>query len=86
MHPRHPFPALHSADVFDQDGIEGGKGGGSHVHIRIQQRNGRKSLTTVAGLSPDLDLKKILKYLKKAYSTNGTIIEDAEAGAVIRTF
>ena len=52
--------------------------------IRIQQRNGRKSLTTVAGLSRDLDLKKILKYLKKAYSTNGTIIEDEEAGSVIQ--
>jgi translation initiation factor 1 len=37
----------------------------SHVHIRIQQRSGRKSLTTVQGLADDLDLKKILKALKK---------------------
>lgn len=34
---------------------------GNYVHIRIQQRNGRKSLTTVQGLASDLDLKKILK-------------------------
>ena len=39
--------------------------------IRIQQRNGRKSLTTVAGLSTDLDLKKILKYLKKVRLLTG---------------
>ncbi len=39
--------------------------GKNYVHIRIQQRNGRKSITTVAGLSPELDLKKILRALKK---------------------
>ena len=27
------------------------------VHIRIQQRNGRKTLTTVQGLSTEYDLK-----------------------------
>jgi translation initiation factor 1 len=36
---------------------------GNYVHIRIQQRNGRKSLTTVQGLANDLDLKKILKVI-----------------------
>jgi len=57
---------------------------GSYVHIRIQQRNGRKSLTTVQGLASDLDLKKILKYLKKKYNTNGTIVTDKEVGKVIQ--
>jgi hypothetical protein len=33
--------------------------------IRIQQRNGRKTLTTVQGLPNDLDLPKILKAFKK---------------------
>ena len=33
--------------------------------IRIQQRNGKKSLTTVTGLPADLDFKKILKAFKK---------------------
>jgi hypothetical protein len=37
----------------------------SIVHIRNQQRNGRKSLTTVAGLASDLDLQKILKCMRK---------------------
>lgn len=33
----------------------------SKVHIRVQQRNGRKCITTVAGLGEDLDVKRILK-------------------------
>lgn len=59
-----------SLDTFDDDGVgeqtlvkAGEKS--NYVHIRIQQRNGRKSLTTVQGLTIDLDLKKILKALKK---------------------
>jgi translation initiation factor SUI1 len=36
-----------------------------HKDIRIQQRNGRKTLTTVQGLPADLDQKKILKAFKK---------------------
>ena len=35
------------------------------VHIRIQQRNGRKTLTTIQGLSSEYDLKKILRACKK---------------------
>ena len=35
-------------------------------HIGIQQRNGRKTLTTVQGLDKAYDPKKILKAFKKA--------------------
>ena len=35
------------------------------VHIRIQQRNGRKTLTTIQGLSAEYDLKKIVRACKK---------------------
>ena len=35
------------------------------VHIRMQQRNGRKCITTVQGLNPELDMKKIVKAIKK---------------------
>ena len=55
----------------------------SKVHIRVQQRNGRKCVTTVQGLSDDLDLKKILKYVKRMFNTNGTCIK-AEEGDVIQ--
>eukprot|EP01083_Nonionella_stella_P104795 300777_1 len=47
----------------------------SRVHIRVQQRNGRKCVTTVQVLSDDLDLKKILKYVKKMLNTNGTVVK-----------
>jgi translation initiation factor SUI1 len=40
-----------------------------HVHIRIQQRNGRKTLTTVQGLSDDYDKKKIVRVCKKVKGT-----------------
>ncbi len=57
---------------------------GNYVHIRIQQRNGRKSLTTIQGLALDLDLKKIIKYMKHMFSTNGAIIKDDDVGSVIQ--
>ena len=48
---------------MDEDGKAGVQEG--LIHIRIQQRNGRKTLTTVQGISPDYDLKKIVKACKK---------------------
>ncbi|EPS36852.1 hypothetical protein H072_9640 [Dactylellina haptotyla CBS 200.50] len=54
------------------------------VHIRIQQRNGRKTLTTVQGLPKNYDPKRILKVLKKDFACNGNVVEDAELGEVIQ--
>ena len=54
------------------------------VHIRNQQRNGRKSITTITGLEDDLDLEKIVKYMRKIFSTNGTILQDDEMGDIIQ--
>ena len=52
-----PFAdAIKGSDDDVQDGL---------VHIRIQQRNGRKTLTTVQGLSAEYDLKKIVRACKK---------------------
>ena len=28
------------------------------IHVRLQQRNGKKTLTTIQGISEDYDLKK----------------------------
>ena len=47
----------------DEDAVQDGL-----VHIRIQQRNGRKTLTTVQGLSKEYDLKKIVRSCKKVSS------------------
>eukprot|EP01056_Protomagalhaensia_sp_Gyna25_P005326 Protomagalhaensia_sp_Gyna_25__5325@NODE_66_length_5710_cov_131_847117_g49_i0_p9_GENE_NODE_66_length_5710_cov_131_847117_g49_i0NODE_66_length_5710_cov_131_847117_g49_i0_p9_ORF_typecomplete_len102_score21_09SUI1/PF01253_22/1_1e27_NODE_66_length_5710_cov_131_847117_g49_i053785683 len=63
---------------------EKGTSGSSHIHIRVQQRNGRKSLTTVQGLDPQLDPKKIVRALKKRFNCNGTVVIDAELGSIIQ--
>jgi len=64
---------------------EAGIGGGNDlIHIRVQQRNGRKCITTVQGLDAELDLKKILKALKKAECCNGTVVEDDSMGSVLQ--
>jgi translation initiation factor 1 len=42
-------------------------------HIRVQQRNGRKCITTLDGLEQDLDLKRICKAMREAFSCNGNI-------------
>lgn len=40
------------------------------IHIRIQQRNGRKTLTTVQGIADDYDKKKLVKAFKKVFSNS----------------
>lgn len=52
--------------------------------MRIQQRNGRKCITTVAGLADDLDVKRICKAFKKNFSCNGALQTDEEVGEVIQ--
>ncbi|EOA89827.1 uncharacterized protein SETTUDRAFT_159391 [Exserohilum turcica Et28A] len=56
----------------------------NYIHIRIQQRNGRKTLTTVQGLPKKFDQKKILKVIKKKFACNGTVVADSEMGEVIQ--
>lgn len=45
----------------------------NRYHIRIQQRNGKKAITTLAGLEEDLDTKRICKYMRKAFNCNGNV-------------
>jgi translation initiation factor 1 len=49
-------------DANSGDVISTGKG---VIHISIQQRNARKSITKVQGINPAVDLEKVLKALKK---------------------
>lgn len=53
-------------------------------HIRVQQRNGRKCITTLDGLEEDLDLKRICKAMREAFSCNGNVVmkEDEETGVI----
>merc|ERR1712154_452226 len=69
--------------VFQSTDFQDEQENQSRVHIRVQQRNGKKCVTTVQGLAEDLDLKKILKYVKRMFNTNGTCVK-AEEGDVIQ--
>ncbi|KAG6502158.1 hypothetical protein ZIOFF_042047 [Zingiber officinale] len=71
------FDAFADANAEDSGAKE-------YVHIRIQQRNGRKSLTTVQGLKKEFSYNKILKDLKKEFCCNGTVVQDPELGQVIQ--
>jgi translation initiation factor 1 len=53
------------------------------VTISVQQRNGRKNITSISGMAEDLDLKKILSYVKKTYNCNGSIVKNDKLGEVI---
>mmetsp|Transcript_4141 Transcript_4141/g.13256 ORF Transcript_4141/g.13256 Transcript_4141/m.13256 type:complete len:114 (+) Transcript_4141:109-450(+) len=81
---------------FEAGGFSGKDDGRNNkVHIRMQQRNGRKSWTTVQGFPDrvrlpksgrlmDVDFDKILRALKKTFKTNGTLIKDDEHGTIIQ--
>ncbi|GAA5808951.1 hypothetical protein MFLAVUS_002351 [Mucor flavus] len=56
----------------------------NHIHLRVQQRNGRKTLTTLQGLPTEYDVKKILKSFKKVFACSGTIIEHDELGNILQ--
>eukprot|EP00437_Effrenium_voratum_P007810 CAMPEP_0181428994 /NCGR_PEP_ID=MMETSP1110-20121109/16971_1 /TAXON_ID=174948 /ORGANISM="Symbiodinium sp., Strain CCMP421" /LENGTH=138 /DNA_ID=CAMNT_0023552249 /DNA_START=52 /DNA_END=466 /DNA_ORIENTATION=+ len=76
--------------------LEGKDDGKSNkVHVRMQQRNGRKSWTTVAGFPEQVrlpksgkvlqvDFEKILRTLKKTFKTNGVLIKDPDHGSVMQ--
>ena len=62
-----------------------GAGAKEYIHVHVQQRNGRKSLTTVQGLKKEFCYNNILKDLKKDFCCNGTVVHDPELGQVTRT-
>lgn len=53
-------------------------------HIRVQQRNGRKCITTLQGLEDDLDTKRICRAMRTAFNCNGNVIHDEDNGDVIQ--
>ena len=56
----------------------------NNYHIRLQQRNGKKCITTIDGLEEDLDLKRICKAMLNAFSCNGNVKmkEDEDTGII----
>ncbi|KAG5416648.1 hypothetical protein IGI04_004215, partial [Brassica rapa subsp. trilocularis] len=61
----------------DANAEDSGAGTKEYVHIRVQQRNGRKSLT-----KKEYIYSNILKDLKKEFCCNGTLVHDSELGHV----
>jgi len=55
----------------------------SLCHIRVQQRKKRKYITIIESLPDDLDLKRVLKALKKTLQCNGHLREDKDGLTVI---
>ncbi|XP_012885697.1 PREDICTED: eukaryotic translation initiation factor 1b [Dipodomys ordii] len=80
---RFPLPTDPFADATKGDDLLPA-GTEDYIHIRIQQRNGRKTLTTVQGIADDYDKKKLVKAFKKKFACNGTVIEHPEYGEVIQ--
>ncbi|XP_057600653.1 eukaryotic translation initiation factor 1-like [Hippopotamus amphibius kiboko] len=78
LHSFDPFADASKGDDLLPAGTE------DYIHIRIQQRNGRKTLTTVQGITDDYDKKKLVKAFKKKFACNGTVIEHPEYGEVIQ--
>jgi translation initiation factor 1 len=55
----------------------------NQIHIRNQQRNGKKSITSVSGFGMNTNLVPIMKTLKKQLATSAHIQEDDEFGKVL---
>ena len=55
----------------------------SKVTISVDRRNGKKCKTNVIGMADDLDLHKILSYLKKTLNCNGSIRKDEIHGEIM---
>ncbi|KAL6544478.1 hypothetical protein OROMI_023340 [Orobanche minor] len=69
-------------DPFAEAKLLRAPGADEYVHIRIQQRNGKKSLTTVQGLSKEFSRERILKDLKKKYCCNGNVVNDKNSPVI----
>jgi translation initiation factor 1 len=53
------------------------------VHIRLQQHNGRRHVTTIQGLEIE-EIETIRTPLKKTLCCSGTIINDPEKGYILQ--
>ncbi|KAM9091886.1 eukaryotic translation initiation factor 1-like, partial [Megaptera novaeangliae] len=78
LHSFYPFADASKGDDLLPAGTE------DYIHIRIQQKNGRKTLTTVQGITHGYDKKKLAKAFKKKFACNGTVIEHSEYGELIQ--
>lgn len=62
--------ATSNNDYFVKSNLE-------RVHVRLQQRNGRKFISTISGIATDLDIKLLLKHFKRNFNCTGSIVLDS---------
>lgn len=53
------------------------------MHLRVQQRNGKKCITILEGLFPDIDPKKIIQKMKSKFACGGCVKTDDDGNTVI---
>jgi len=80
-----------AADATGSNALDNGASGGAAgqrssnvIHIRIQQRSGKKTLTTVQGIGEEFDKRRLLRAFKKKFACNGTVVDHQEYGEVIQ--
>ncbi|XP_060028244.1 eukaryotic translation initiation factor 1-like [Erinaceus europaeus] len=78
LHSFDPFAYVSKGDGLLPAGTE------DCIHVKIQQRNGRITLTTVQETADDYYKMKLVKSFKKKFARNGTVIEHPEYGEVIQ--
>nr|XP_045009430.1 eukaryotic translation initiation factor 1-like [Jaculus jaculus] len=76
LHSFDPFAGASKGDDLLPAGTE------DNIHLKIQQRDGRKTLSTVQGIANDYDKKKLVKAFKKKFACNNIVIEHPEYGEV----
>ncbi|XP_022104194.1 eukaryotic translation initiation factor 1-like [Acanthaster planci] len=54
------------------------------VHVRCQQRNGRKMITTVEGIPHIYSQTRLVKKMKKFFNCNGNVNNEKDFGEVIQ--
>lgn len=77
-----PFADVTGASASDSGAT--GQRSSNLIHIRIQQRSGKKTLTTVQGIGEEFDKKLLIRALKKKFACNGTVVDHPEYGEVIQ--
>jgi len=70
-----------TADIMNSISTQNNK-----IHIRIKQRNGRKSNTTVEKLPEKIDLAVLLKKMKKKFHCNGAVKQSPTEEKYIQLF
>lgn len=65
---------------------DGGKSapGMSDVVIRIQQRAGKKNITTIQGLYQELDFPRLAKEFRKRWGCSAIVVEEEKSGSIIQ--